>query len=94
MLEAYGVTEANWQDAHRGDAALRDLRDARRSSAGRSPRSPQDPDVARWNGQSLSSGQLAQGLRLHRPRRQPARRLALPVEVQDPGEPADVTGYR
>ena len=51
---------------------------ARRSSAAPSRRSPQDPDVSRWNGKSLSSGQLAQGLRLHRPRRQPARRLAVP----------------
>ena len=58
MLDAYGVTEANWRDATRGPAALRDLGDAgvRRP---RCRRARGDPDVSRWNGKSLSSGQLA-----------------------------------
>ena len=90
MLDAYGVTEANWRDATKVHAALRDLRDARRSSAAPSPRSPQDPDVARWNGQSLSSGQLAQvyGFTDLDGSQPDAWRYL--VEVQDPGKPADV----
>ena len=58
MLEAYGVTEANWRDATKRQPALRDLREpgVRRPGGGRARR---DPDVSRWNGQSLSSGQLA-----------------------------------
>ena len=53
-----------------------------------------DSDLARWNGESLSSGQLAKvygftdldGI-------QPDAWRYL-VEVQDAGKPADVTGYR
>ena len=54
----------------------------------------EDPDVARWNGQSLSSGQLAQvyGFTDLDGSQPDAWRYL--VEVQDPGEPADVTGYR
>ena len=53
-----------------------------------------DPDRARWNGQSLSSGELAQvygftDLDGSRP-----DCLALHVEVQEAGKPADATGYR
>ena len=52
-----------------------------------------DPEVARWNGQSLSSGQLAQvyGFTdLDGTRPDGWRYL---VEVQDAGLPADDTGY-
>ena len=54
----------------------------------------QDPDVARWNGQSLSSGALAQvyGFTDLDGSQPDAWRYL--VEVQDPGKPADVTGYR
>lgn len=53
-----------------------------------------DPDVARWNGRSLSSGGLARvygytdldGSR-------PDAWCCIP-EVQDRGKPADTTGYR
>jgi hypothetical protein len=53
-----------------------------------------DKDVARWNGQSLSSGQLAKvygftGVDGSQP---DAWRYV--VEVQDAGKPADTTGYR
>ena len=54
----------------------------------------QDPDVSRWNGQSLSSGQLAKvyGFTDLDGSRPDAWRYL--VEVQDAGKPADVTGYR
>ncbi len=53
-----------------------------------------DPDVARWNGRSLSSGQLAKeyGFTDRDGSRPDAWRYL--VEVQDAGRPADATGYR
>jgi hypothetical protein len=53
-----------------------------------------DPDRARWNGESLSSGQLAQvyGFTDLDGSRPDAWRYL--VEVQDAGKPPDVTGYR
>ena len=53
-----------------------------------------DPAVARWNGQSLSSGGLARvyGFTDLDGSRPDAWRYL--VEVQDAGLPADVTGYR
>jgi len=53
-----------------------------------------DPEVARWNGKSVSSGELAKDYGftdLDGSRPDCWRYL---VEVQDPGKPADVTGYR
>ena len=93
MLEAYGVTEANWREA-----TLRQPHFAISETpafVGRAVAAlARDPDVARWNGQSLSSGQLAQvyGFTDLDGSRPDAWRYM--VEVQDPGRPADVTGYR
>ena len=93
MLDAYQVTEERWRDATKiqphfaisetpafvGRAVV--------ALAG-------DPAVSRWNGQSLSSGQLA---RIYgftdRDGSQPDAWRYL-VEVQDAGKPADVTGFR
>ena len=58
MLEAFGVTEANWRDATSVMPALRDLREPRVRRPGRR-RARARSRRARWNGQSLSSGQLA-----------------------------------
>src|SRR3989449_10188216 len=59
MLEAYGVTEDNWRDA-----TMRSPHFAISESpafVGRAVTAlAQDPNVSRWNGKSLSSGQLAQ----------------------------------
>ena len=53
-----------------------------------------DPEVARWNGLSLSSGALAKeyGFRDLDGSRPDAWRYI--VEVQDAGKPADTAGYR
>ena len=53
-----------------------------------------DPEVSRWSGQSLSSGQLAKvyGFTDLDGSQPDAWRYL--VEVQDAGKPADVTGYR
>jgi NAD(P)-dependent dehydrogenase (short-subunit alcohol dehydrogenase family) len=93
MLEAYGVTEANWRDA-----TARSPHFAISESpayVGRAVAAlAQDPDVARWNGRSLSSGQLARVYGFtDLDGSQPDAWRYLP-EVQDVGKPADVTGYR
>jgi hypothetical protein len=53
-----------------------------------------DPEVHRFNGQSLSSGQLAKvyGFTDLDGSQPDASRYVR--EVQDPGKPADATGYR
>jgi NAD(P)-dependent dehydrogenase (short-subunit alcohol dehydrogenase family) len=93
MLDAYRVTEANWRDATKVQPHFAISESP--SFVGRAVAAlAQDPDVSRWNGKSLSSGQLAQiyGFTdLDRSRPDAWRYL---VEVQDAGKPADVTGYR
>jgi NAD(P)-dependent dehydrogenase (short-subunit alcohol dehydrogenase family) len=93
MLEIYGVTEANWRDAtaRQPHFAISETP----ALTGRAVAAlAADPEVARWNGQSLSSGQLAQvyGFTDVDGSRPDAWRYL--VEVQDAGKPADTTGYR
>jgi NAD(P)-dependent dehydrogenase (short-subunit alcohol dehydrogenase family) len=93
MLETFGVTEENWRDAeervpHFGISETPFY-------VGRAVAAlAADQEVARWNGQSLSSGQLAQvyGFTDRDGSRPDAWRYM--VEVQDKGMPADATGYR
>ncbi|MGH7257798.1 MAG: SDR family oxidoreductase, partial [Nitrospiraceae bacterium] len=93
MLEEFGVTESNWRDA-----TTRVPHFAISESpafVGRAVASlAQDPHVSRWNGKSLSSGQLAKIYGFtDLDGSQPDAWRYLP-EVQDAGKPADVTGYR
>ena len=93
MLEAFGVTEGNWRDATQRIphfAISETPRFVGRAIAAVAA----DPDRARWNGQSLSSGQLAQvyGFTDLDGSRPDAWRYV--KEVQDAGKPADATGYR
>ena len=93
MLEAYGVTEERWRDATRIQPHFAISESP--SYVGRAIAAlAADPDVARWNGQSLSSGQLAQvyGFTDLDGSRPDAWRYVR--EVQDAGLPADTTGYR
>ena len=76
MLEAFGVSEANWRDAT-AQVPHFVISETPRFVGRAVAALAADPDRARWNGQSLSSGELAAGLRLHRPRRLAPRRLAL-----------------
>ncbi|MCX5563257.1 SDR family oxidoreductase [Streptomyces sp. NBC_00038] len=93
MLENFGVTEENWRDAlervpHFGISETPFY-------VGRAVAAlAADPDVPRWNGDSLSSGQLAQvyGFTDRDGSRPDAWRYM--VEVQDVGKAADATGYR
>jgi NAD(P)-dependent dehydrogenase (short-subunit alcohol dehydrogenase family) len=93
MLEAYRVSEANWRDATRIQPHFAISESP--AYVGRAVAAlAQDPDVQRWNGKSLSSGQLAKiyGFTDLDGSRPDAWRYM--VEVQDAGKPADVTGYR
>jgi len=93
MLDAFGVTEETWREA---TARIPHF------CIAESPRYvgravavlAADPDVARWNGQSLSSGQLAQvyGFTDLDGTRPDAWRYI--VEVREAGLPADDSGYR
>lgn len=93
MLDQFGVREDNWRDA---------LAAVPHFAISESPRYvgravaalATDPQGARWNGQSLSSGQLARvyGFRDLDGSQPDAWRYV--VEVEDAGRPADVTGYR
>ena len=93
MLDAYQVTENTWRDA----TAVSPHFAISESPAfvGRAVVAlAGDPEVARWNGQSLSSGGLAQvyGFTDLDGSRPDAWRYM--VEVQDADRPADTTGYR
>ncbi|MFJ2092053.1 SDR family oxidoreductase [Streptomyces sp. NPDC087901] len=93
MLDAFGVAEENWRDA---------LTEVPHFCISESPSYvgravaalAGDARLARWNGQSLSSGQLAQEYGftdLDGSRPDCWRYL---VEVDAAGKPADATGYR
>jgi NAD(P)-dependent dehydrogenase (short-subunit alcohol dehydrogenase family) len=93
MLEAYGVTESNWRDATKIQPHFAISESP--AFVGRAVAAlAQDPNVSRWNGKSLSSGQLAKvyGFTDLDGSQPDAWRYL--VEVQDAGKPADVTGYR
>lgn len=93
MLEHYGVTEANWRDA---TARVPHFAISETPAyVGRAVAAlAQDPDVARWNGRSLSSGQLAQTYGFTDLDGSQPDAWRYVVEVQDAGKPADPTGYR
>ena len=93
MLDAFGVTEDNWRDATERIphfAISETPRFVGRAVAALAA----DPDVARHNGASLSSGALAReyGFTDLDGSRPDAWRYM--VEVQDPGLPANADPYR
>jgi len=93
MLDGFGVTEENWQDATKAIPHFAISESP--SYVGRAVAAlAADPDVARWNGKSVSSGELARifGFTDLDGSRPDAWRYI--VEVQDPGKPANITGYR
>jgi NAD(P)-dependent dehydrogenase (short-subunit alcohol dehydrogenase family) len=93
MLEAYGVSESNWLDATAKSPHFAISESP--AFVGRAVVAlATDPDVARFGGQALSSGQLAKlyGFTDLDGSQPDAWRYV--TEVQDAGKPADVTGYR
>jgi NAD(P)-dependent dehydrogenase (short-subunit alcohol dehydrogenase family) len=93
MLEAYGVTESNWRDATKKSPHFAISESP--AFVGRAVAALAcDPDASRWNGQSVSSGQLARVYGFtDLDGSQPDAWRYVP-EVQDAGKPADTTGYR
>ena len=93
MLDAYGVTESNWRDATKRSAHFAISESP--AFVGRAVAAlAQDPNVSRWNGKSLSSGQLAKVYGFTDLDGSQPDAWKYVVEVQDAGKPADVTGYR
>ena len=93
MLDAYGVTEATWLDASKRQPHFAISESP--AFVGRAVAAlAQDPNMARWNGKSLSSGQLAKIYGFTDVDGSQPDAWRYMVEVQDAGKPADVTGYR
>jgi NAD(P)-dependent dehydrogenase (short-subunit alcohol dehydrogenase family) len=93
MLDAFGVTEENWRDATARIphfAISETPRFVGRAVAALAA----DPDHARWNGQSLSSGGLAKVYGFTDVDGSQPDAWRYVVEVQDAGKPADAIGYR
>ncbi len=93
MLDNFGVTEENWREAV--ERVPHFCISETPSYVGRAVAAlAADPEVSRWNGQSLSSGQAAReyGFTDLDGSRPDAWRYL--VEVEEAGLPADPTGYR
>ncbi|RBM23112.1 short-chain dehydrogenase [Prauserella sp. PE36] len=93
MLEHYGVTEQNWRDA-----LVREPHFCISESpvfVGRAVAElAADPDRHRFTGQTLNSGQLARIYDFDDVDGSRPDAWRYVDEVQDPGKPADATGYR
>ncbi|TIT14667.1 MAG: SDR family oxidoreductase [Mesorhizobium sp.] len=93
ILEAFGVTEENWREAT-AKVPHFVISETPRFIGRAIAALAADPDRSRWNGQSLSSGGLAQiyGFTDVDGSRPDAWRYV--PEIQDAGKPADAAGYR
>lgn len=93
MLDGFGVTEANWRDATVQEPHFV-ISETPRYVGRAIAALASDAQVGRWNGHSLSSGQLAQvyGFTDLDGSQPDCWRYLL--EVQEAGKPADATGYR
>ncbi|WP_031467896.1 SDR family oxidoreductase [Sciscionella sediminilitoris] len=93
MLDAYGVTEENWTEATNRSPHFAISETP--AFVGRAVAAlAADPDRARWNGHSLSSGGLAGVYGFTDLDGSSPDCWRYVTEVQDAGKPADVTGYR
>jgi NAD(P)-dependent dehydrogenase (short-subunit alcohol dehydrogenase family) len=93
MLDGYGVTESNWRDATKVTPHFAISESP--AYVGRAVAAlAQDAEVSRWNGKSLSSGQLAKVYGFTDLDGSQPDAWRYMVEVQDPGKLADTTGYR
>ena len=93
MLEHYGVKEENWQDAIEKEPHFA-ISETPRFIGRAVAALASDPDVSRWNGQSLSSGQLAKVYNFFDMDGSQPDCMRYLVEVQEAGKPADTSGYR
>ena len=93
MLDNYGVKEENWRDATEKQPHFI-ISETPRYAGRAVAHLAADKEVARWNGQSLSSGQLAKVYGFTDVDGSQPDAWRYLVEVQDAGKPADATGYR
>jgi NAD(P)-dependent dehydrogenase (short-subunit alcohol dehydrogenase family) len=93
MLDAFGVTEANWRDATNRIPHFAISESP--AFVGRAVAAlAADENVSRWHGHSLSSGELARVYGFTDVDGSQPDAWRYLVEVQDKGLPANVTGYR
>jgi NAD(P)-dependent dehydrogenase (short-subunit alcohol dehydrogenase family) len=93
MLEGFGVTEDTWMEAaeHIPHFGISETpRYVGRAVAAIAV----DPERSRWHGASVSSGQMAQEYGFTDLDGTQPDAWRYMVEVQDPGNPPDTTGYR
>jgi NAD(P)-dependent dehydrogenase (short-subunit alcohol dehydrogenase family) len=93
MLDHFGVTEATWRDATAGEPHF-GISESPTYVARAVAALAADPDVARWAGQSLSSGQLAPVYGFTDTDGTQPDCWRYVTEVQDAGRPAGDRGYR
>jgi NAD(P)-dependent dehydrogenase (short-subunit alcohol dehydrogenase family) len=94
MLDIYRVTEANWRDAAATNPHFAAISESPRFVGRAAAALAADPDVHRRNGASFSSGGLAREYGFTDVDGSQPDCWRYMVEVQDPGRPADPTGYR
>ncbi len=94
MLEIYRVTEANWRDGAAINPHFAAISESPLFVGRAIAALAADPDVHRRNGGSFSSGALAREYGFTDVDGSQPDCWRYMVEVQDPGLPADPTGYR
>ena len=94
MLDIYGVTEATWRYATRGNPHFTAISESPRFVGRAVAALAADPDVQRHNGGSFSSGALAREYDFTDLDGSQPDCWRYMVEVQDAGLPADPNGYR
>jgi len=94
MLDHYGVTEANWRDGAATNPHFAAISESPRYVGRAVAALAADPDVSRRNGGSFSSGELARDYDFTDLDGSQPDCWRYLVEVQNPGRPADPTGYR
>jgi NAD(P)-dependent dehydrogenase (short-subunit alcohol dehydrogenase family) len=94
MLDNFGVTEANWRDGAAVNPHFAAISESPRFVGRAVAALAADPDVGRRSGGSFSSGGLAREYGFTDLDGSQPDCWRYLVEVQDPGRPADPTGYR
>ena len=93
MLDNYGVSEENWRDATAQSPHFA-ISESPRFVGRAVVALASDPDRARWTGESVSSGGLAKVYGFTDIDGSQPDCWRYMREVQDPGKPADASGYR
>jgi NAD(P)-dependent dehydrogenase (short-subunit alcohol dehydrogenase family) len=94
MLDNFGVSEANWRDGAAVNPHFAAISETPRFVGRAVAALAADPDVLRRSGDSFSSGALAREYGFTDLDGSQPDCWRYMVEVQDPGRPADPTGYR